>query len=65
MLASRPSLADLAGQQWDLIVVGGGITGAGVLLEAARQGRKSGGWSASGAIACPTQRTEQPRRSRT
>ncbi|MBF5057367.1 glycerol-3-phosphate dehydrogenase [Alcanivorax sp. 521-1] len=41
MLASRPSLADLAGQQWDLIVVGGGITGAGVLLEAARQGRKA------------------------
>ena len=41
MLAQRPTLADLAGQQWDLIVIGGGITGAGVLLEAARQGRKA------------------------
>lgn len=28
-------------QQWDLLVVGGGITGAGVLLEAARRGLKA------------------------
>jgi len=28
-------------QDWDLIVIGGGITGAGILLEAARQGRKA------------------------
>ncbi|MBS2013584.1 MAG: glycerol-3-phosphate dehydrogenase/oxidase [Deltaproteobacteria bacterium] len=28
-------------QQWDLIVIGGGITGAGILLEAARQGKKA------------------------
>ena len=41
MLGKRASLAELAGEQWDLIVVGGGITGAGVLLEAARQGRKA------------------------
>lgn len=41
MLAKRASLAELAGEQWDLIVIGGGITGAGVLLEAARQGRKA------------------------
>ena len=34
MLAKRASLAELAGEQWDLIVIGGGITGAGVLLEA-------------------------------
>jgi len=40
MLAERVGLAELAAQQWDLIVIGGGITGAGVLLEAARQGRK-------------------------
>ncbi|HEX5679015.1 MAG TPA: glycerol-3-phosphate dehydrogenase/oxidase [Alcanivorax sp.] len=40
MLAKRAALAELAEQQWDLIVIGGGITGAGVLLEAARQGRK-------------------------
>lgn len=28
-------------QDWDLIVIGGGITGAGILLEAARQGKKA------------------------
>ncbi|MFZ6750857.1 FAD-dependent oxidoreductase [Undibacterium sp. Ren11W] len=27
-------------QQWDLVIVGGGITGAGILLEAARRGLK-------------------------
>ena len=40
MLAERAALAALAKEHWDLIVIGGGITGAGVLLEAARQGRK-------------------------
>ncbi|MCU1717379.1 glycerol-3-phosphate dehydrogenase/oxidase [Pseudomonas sp. 5P_3.1_Bac2] len=36
----RLSLAECAGQQWDLIVIGGGITGAAVLREAARVGLK-------------------------
>src|SRR5699024_6743990 len=40
MLGQRPRLADLAAQEWDLIVVGGGITGAGVVLEARRQGHR-------------------------
>src|SRR3954471_8931860 len=31
-------LALLAGQEWDVLVVGGGISGAGVLREAARRG---------------------------
>lgn len=31
-------LPALAGQEWDLIVVGGGISGAGILREAARRG---------------------------
>lgn len=35
MLGKRPDPATFAGQHWDLIVVGGGITGAGILLEAA------------------------------
>jgi len=26
------------GQQWDVVVIGGGITGAGILLEAAKRG---------------------------
>ncbi|AMO75356.1 glycerol-3-phosphate dehydrogenase/oxidase [Pseudomonas citronellolis] len=34
----RQALAELAGRDWDLIVVGGGITGAGILREAARRG---------------------------
>lgn len=34
----REALADLAARDWDLIVVGGGITGAGILREAARRG---------------------------
>jgi len=34
----RPSRSDLLSQTWDLVVVGGGITGAGVLLEAAGRG---------------------------
>ena len=34
----RRRLPALAGQEWDLIVVGGGISGAGILREAARRG---------------------------
>ena len=30
-----------AGPQWDMLVIGGGITGAGILLEAARRGLKA------------------------
>ena len=41
MLGSRPDLKLLAGERWDLIVIGGGITGAGTLLEAARRGLKA------------------------
>lgn len=40
MLNKRPWSPTLANEHWDLIVVGGGITGAGVLLEAARLGKK-------------------------
>ncbi|HYD63276.1 MAG TPA: glycerol-3-phosphate dehydrogenase/oxidase [Noviherbaspirillum sp.] len=32
---------ELASREWDVIIIGGGITGAGILLEAARQGLKS------------------------
>lgn len=31
----------LAGRNWDIVVIGGGITGAGILLEAARRGLKA------------------------
>ena len=31
-----PSLSSLSARDWDLIVIGGGITGAGILREAAR-----------------------------
>ncbi|AKX44538.1 FAD-dependent oxidoreductase [Thiopseudomonas alkaliphila] len=34
----KQQLSDLLSQQWDLVVVGGGITGAGILLAAAQQG---------------------------
>lgn len=34
----RNQLPGLLAQDWDIIVVGGGITGAGILLEAARRG---------------------------
>ncbi len=40
LAAARPDLAQLAKQEWDCIIVGGGITGAGILLEAARRGWK-------------------------
>ena len=35
------ALASLAARDWDLIVIGGGITGAGILREAARLGLKA------------------------
>lgn len=35
------ALARLAAEQWDLLVIGGGISGAGVLREAARRGWKA------------------------
>ena len=46
MLGQRRTLTELAAPstqgkpQWDLIVIGGGITGAGVMLEAARRGHR-------------------------
>lgn len=40
MLGQRTSLQDLANTSWDAVVIGGGITGAGIMLEAARRGLK-------------------------
>jgi glycerol-3-phosphate dehydrogenase len=37
----RAGLAALLAQPWDVLVVGGGISGAGILLEAARRGLKA------------------------
>ena len=37
----RALLAQLLAQEWDLLVIGGGITGAGILLEASRRGLKA------------------------
>jgi len=37
----RASLPGLMAREWDLLVIGGGITGAGILLEAARRGLKA------------------------
>jgi glycerol-3-phosphate dehydrogenase len=34
----REDLPELFSRQWDVVVIGGGITGAGILLEAARRG---------------------------
>jgi glycerol-3-phosphate dehydrogenase len=34
----RQGLPELFARQWDVVVIGGGITGAGILLEAARRG---------------------------
>ena len=34
----RAQLPDLLDQEWDIVIIGGGITGAGILLEAARRG---------------------------
>lgn len=33
--------ATLAGSEWDIVIIGGGITGAGILLEAARRGLRA------------------------
>lgn len=40
MFGKRKEINELASQEWDLLVIGGGITGAGVMLEAARRGLK-------------------------
>ena len=37
----RAALPALAAREWDLLIIGGGITGAGILLEAARRGLKA------------------------
>ncbi|CAH0314845.1 Aerobic glycerol-3-phosphate dehydrogenase [Massilia sp. Bi118] len=37
----RAELPGLMQKEWDLLVIGGGITGAGILLEAARRGLKA------------------------
>ncbi|MDE2422377.1 MAG: FAD-dependent oxidoreductase [Gammaproteobacteria bacterium] len=41
MLGHRQALNELNKTDWDLIVIGGGITGAGILLEASRLGKKT------------------------
>ena len=38
-MSTRPALPELA-EHYDLVVIGGGITGAGVLREAVRTGAK-------------------------
>lgn len=40
MLGQRHALSELSKTDWDLVVIGGGITGAGILLEASRLGKK-------------------------
>jgi glycerol-3-phosphate dehydrogenase len=40
-MGGRTQLPDLLARDWDLLVIGGGICGAGVLLEAARRGLKA------------------------
>ncbi|MES2325588.1 MAG: glycerol-3-phosphate dehydrogenase/oxidase [Pseudomonadota bacterium] len=37
----RAQVPALAEREWDLLIIGGGITGAGILLEAARRGLKA------------------------
>lgn len=39
--APAGSLTPLLAQEWDIVIIGGGITGAGILLEAARRGLKA------------------------
>jgi len=41
MPGGRPQVAALLAQEWDLLVIGGGITGAGILLEASRRGLRA------------------------
>lgn len=40
MLGQRPQPSTLTSEVWDLIVIGGGITGAGIFLEAARRSQR-------------------------
>jgi glycerol-3-phosphate dehydrogenase len=37
----RSGLPELLAREWDLVIIGGGITGAGILLEASRRGLKA------------------------
>ena len=37
----RAQLPELLSREWDIVIVGGGITGAGILLEAARRGLRA------------------------
>lgn len=39
-LASRPRIESIAANAWDVLVVGGGITGAGIMREVARLGKR-------------------------
>jgi glycerol-3-phosphate dehydrogenase len=39
-LASRPSLSSISSNEWDVLVIGGGITGAGIMREIARLGKR-------------------------
>jgi glycerol-3-phosphate dehydrogenase len=41
MPGGRAQVASLLAQEWDLLVIGGGITGAGILLEASRRGLRA------------------------
>jgi glycerol-3-phosphate dehydrogenase len=41
MRDGRAALPGLMAREWDLLVIGGGITGAGILLEAARRGLRT------------------------
>jgi glycerol-3-phosphate dehydrogenase len=41
MRDGRAALPGLMAREWDLLVIGGGITGAGILLEAARRGLRA------------------------
>ena len=35
---NREPLPALLAREWDILIIGGGITGAGILLEASRRG---------------------------
>lgn len=39
-LAPRPPLRSIAAKEWDVLVIGGGITGAGIMREIARLGKR-------------------------
>ena len=38
---NRETLPSLLAGDWDLLIIGGGITGAGILLEASRRGLRA------------------------